>query len=55
MIVYDGPATGIWESAGKVGSNGQKWVSLTKLRQSAHAHTASIVRIEIRGKSVERA
>jgi hypothetical protein len=35
MVVYDGPASGIWESAGKVGPNGQKRVSLAKLRQLA--------------------
>lgn len=35
MVIYDGSASGIWESAGKVGANGQKRVSLTKLRQLA--------------------
>ena len=31
-IVYDGPGAPVWACAGKVGKNGQRVVSLTKLR-----------------------
>jgi hypothetical protein len=34
-IVFDGPATGIWEDAGKTASNGQRRISLAKLRRLA--------------------
>jgi hypothetical protein len=34
-IVFDGPGTGIWEDAGKTQSNGQRRVSLAKLKRLA--------------------
>ncbi len=37
-IVYDGPGEPAWSSAGKVGKNGQRVVSLTKLRQIMAAY-----------------
>jgi hypothetical protein len=35
MIIYDGPAAGIWEDAGETASNGQRRVSLAKLKRLA--------------------
>lgn len=32
-IVYDGPGWSAWEAAGKMGKNGQRAVTLSKLRQ----------------------
>jgi hypothetical protein len=37
VIVYDGPGAGIWEESGKTASNGQRKVSLAKLRRLAAA------------------
>jgi hypothetical protein len=34
-IVYDGPGAPVWECTGKIGKNGQKVVSLSKLRAIA--------------------
>ena len=34
-IVYDGPGAPVWEIAGKVQKNGQRTVSLAKLRSLA--------------------
>lgn len=34
-IVYDGPGQPVWEKAGKMGKNGQRVVSLSRLRAIA--------------------
>lgn len=34
-IVYDGPGQPAWENAGKIGKNGQRVVSLARLRAIA--------------------
>jgi len=36
-IVYDGPGQPVWEKAGKMGKNGQRVVSLSRLRAIAAA------------------
>jgi len=38
-IIFDGSGIGLWEDAGKTASNGQRRVSLAKLRRLAAAHT----------------
>jgi hypothetical protein len=39
QIVYDGPGQPAWERAGKIGKNGQRVLSLSKLRSIA-AHSS---------------
>jgi hypothetical protein len=36
-IIYDGPGEAAWSVAGKLGKNGQRVISLTKLRLLMHA------------------
>ena len=38
-IVYDGPGKPVWERAGKMGKNGQRVVSLYRLKQIANANS----------------
>jgi hypothetical protein len=38
QIVYDGPGAPVWEAAGKLAKNGQRVVSLAKLRTIAQAN-----------------
>jgi hypothetical protein len=42
VIVFDDVAAGIWEDAGKTASNGQRRVSLAKLRRLASRSAAAI-------------
>ena len=39
-IIYDGPGAPAWEAAGKAGKNGQRTISLAKLRIIAAAAAA---------------
>jgi hypothetical protein len=36
-VVYDGPGESVWQNAGKIQKNGQRTISISKLRKIASA------------------